>query len=115
MRKINELRALSMSGATSGNDFDDLNLFKHKAKEISYELERLLNEFKLYTIYQDDADWDEYHGFTVVAKTEKEAREIAQKADDTYANRPWLDNKRSECKQIIFNESKLVSSDFNQG
>ena len=48
-----------------------------KAKEISYELERLLDEFKLYTIYQDGADWDEFHGFTIVAKSEKEAREMA--------------------------------------
>ena len=88
MRKVNKLKYLSVSGGTTGNHFDDLNFFKHQVKELSFELERLLNEFKLYTIYQDDADWDEYHGFTVVAKTEKEAREIAQEADNSYANRP---------------------------
>ena len=115
MRKVNELRALSMSGATTGNDFDDLNLFKHKVKEISYELERLLNEFKLYTIYQDDADWDEYHGFTIVAKSEDEARKMAYEIDNSYSDRPWLDNNKSECKQITLDESKVISSDFNQG
>ena len=116
MRKINKLKHLSVSGGTTVNNFDDLNLFKHQVKEISFELAELLDEFKLYTIYQDDADWDEFHGFTVVAKSEKEAREIAQKTDNSYSDKSlWLDPKRSLCTPIDINESKVISSDFNQG
>lgn len=116
MVKVNRLRGLSVSGATTGSLYDDLGIFKHEAENISHELERLLNEFKVYTIYQDDADWDEFHGFTIIAKSEKEARDIAFSTDETYSDKNiWLDKTITKCEIIELSESKLISSDFNRG
>ncbi len=75
-----------------------------------------MNKFSLYTIYTDDADWDEYHGFTVIAESEEEARKLAEKSDNSYSCKgQWLDNKKTRCTEIKLNKSQVVSSDFNAG
>jgi len=119
---INKLRSLSMTGATTGNDFDDLNLLKFKIKEISYELERLINQQnKIFLIEATDTWYDCFTGFAIIAKNEKEARTLADKSSSygdekhIFGNDIWTNKSKSTCKEITLNKESIILSAFNAG
>ena len=111
-----------MTGATTGNEFDDLNLFKFKIKEISYELERLINQQnKIFLIEATDTWYDCFTGFTIIAKNEKEARSLADKTrshgdeKQIFGNDIWTNKSKSTCREITLNEESIILSAFNAG
>tara|TARA_R110001606_G_C14841021_1_gene585750 strand:+ start:62 stop:454 length:393 start_codon:yes stop_codon:yes gene_type:complete len=121
MLRVNKLRGLACSGASTGNYFDDINIFKDEVKKLTIELEDLINksnELNVFTVYNntdDGADWDEYNGFTVIAKTEYEAMRIAYTNCNSYNKEEWIDQKITKCELIEMDKAKLISSDFKAG
>jgi len=55
---------------------------KHEEESSEYIAERIAAErkhmLKLYKIWQDEPDWDEYFGFIIAAPTQSRALEIAK-------------------------------------
>ena len=69
----------------------------------------------VYTIWLNEVDYDEYRGFTIVAKSEERAIEIMLQKYRGCCCDNIKKNNIEKVERIDLKKEQIVMSDFNQG
>lgn len=70
---------------------------------------------QIYLLTSEVGYYDCAHGFVVVAKSYKQARELASKDAGDEGAKTWLDPKTSTCTLLTPTTPGIILKDFNAG